>query len=78
MILHGLQRHCNIGYYQGWDGYNDLQSCLEKCLAQAQCGYVSFKSNESCSRYKRGNCELVNDKYKGYTTFKKIEKGTTL
>ena len=74
MVLFKKEGHCNIGYYAGWDGIKDLQSCLDRCLAESECSYVSFYANESCSRYKDGtygNCGTSSL----YTTYKKVLKG---
>ena len=69
--------HCSIGYYAGWDNIKDLQSCLNQCLNDHQCKYVSFYAQESCSRYRNGPCGFTSNQFassKFYITYQKVQK----
>ena len=79
MVLFKKEGHCNIGYYAGWDGIKDLQSCLDRCLAESECSYVSFYANESCSRYRNEKCGIMPFTSSSfYTTYKKVINGMVL
>ena len=77
MEVFGGEGHCSIGYYTGWDNIKDLQSCLNQCLAEDQCKYVSFYEEESCSRYSNFNCGFRSNQFsssKFYITYQKVQR----
>ena len=83
MVLYKGSGICSNGYYAGFDGFNDLQSCLNQCLAEPKCLYVSFAKGSSCSRFKNQNCETsvshyIHPKAKDFITYLKIKKGTCM
>ena len=51
---------CNTGYYSGWNRNeaHSLDGCLNLCLGDPRCRFVSFLRGQTCSRYdqRAGSC----------------------
>ena len=80
MIPFSTKGHCTMGHYKSSKGINDEQECLDKCLVETECRFVSFNKG-SCERYRGKYCKLTVNKSpdsKLYKTFKKVPIGETL
>merc|ERR1719494_927934 len=74
MIPFSTKGHCTMGHYKSSKGINDEQECLDKCLVETECRFVSFNKG-SCERYRGKYCKLTVNKSpdsKLYKTFKKV------
>ena len=67
--------YCVTGYYAGWDkkGIATQESCNDLCLSEAQCKYVAWYPNQTCSRYSGKYCVLNQDM--NHVTFAKKYSG---
>ena len=80
MVFYKERGHCGEGWI-GSDTNQDLQSCLDICIADDQCLFVSHWKDRVCAKYSSPDCkftrtELVTS-YK-YTTYRKYHKGTCI
>ena len=71
MVLYGENGYCLNGEYAS-DGIKDLQSCVQQCLGEVECLYVSFGKDNDCVRYKNHNCGFFQS---NYVTYQKVRKG---
>ena len=79
MELFGENGHCSADHYKSLDTIKDVESCIEKCIADEVCHFMSFNADESCRLYKKGDCKLtVTPESKSYKTYKKVEKGKNI
>ena len=75
----GENGHCTTDHYKAFDTIKDVDLCIEKCIADEVCHYLSFNAKKSCMLYKKGDCTLtVTPESKSYKTYKKVEKGKNI
>ena len=65
----------NVNYAVDSDQYENLQSCLQQCLGEVECLYVSFRKN-NCKRFKNRSCEFKSSGLDDpYVTYQRALKG---
>ena len=79
MVLYGNQGECTNGQYAA-EGMPDLPSCVQQCLGEVQCLYVSYweyPNGIKCGRYKSHSCNFKQIRSRhSIVTYQKVKIGT--